>query len=90
MLLKDLPKPLMPNRTYMSENHFFFRKYVGDFVGPTPHEFTWDLVLLKDLSKTTNTDQCFHAQNSREKRGWVNKIYNVVNNEIMAINNFKA
>ena len=22
MLLKDLPKPLMPNRTYMSENHF--------------------------------------------------------------------
>ena len=22
VLLKDLPKPLMPNRTYMSENHF--------------------------------------------------------------------
>jgi hypothetical protein len=22
VLLKDLPKPFMPNRTYMSENHF--------------------------------------------------------------------
>jgi hypothetical protein len=22
VLLKDLPKPSMPNRTYMSENHF--------------------------------------------------------------------
>jgi hypothetical protein len=28
VLLKDLPKPLMPNRTYMSENHF--KKYVGN------------------------------------------------------------
>jgi hypothetical protein len=55
-----------------------------------PHGFTWGLVLLKDLPKTTNTDRCFHAQNSREKRGWVNNIYNVVNNEIMAINKFKA
>jgi hypothetical protein len=22
VLLKDVPKPLMPNRTYVSENHF--------------------------------------------------------------------
>jgi hypothetical protein len=47
-------------------------------------------VLLKDLPKTTNTVWSFHAQNSREKRGWVNNIYNVVNNKIMAINKFKA
>jgi hypothetical protein len=25
--------------------------------GPTPHGFTWDLVLLKDLSKTSKTDR---------------------------------
>ena len=55
-----------------------------------PHGFTWDLVLLKDLPRTTNTVQYFHAQNSRGKRGWVDNIYNVVNNEIMAINKFKA
>jgi hypothetical protein len=32
------------------------------FTGPTPHGFTWSLVLLKDLPKTTNTVWCFHAQ----------------------------
>jgi hypothetical protein len=32
------------------------------FTGPTPHGFTWGLVLLKDLPKTTNTVWCFHAQ----------------------------
>ena len=30
--------------------------------GPTPHGFTWGLVLLKDLPKTTNTVRYFHAQ----------------------------
>jgi hypothetical protein len=32
------------------------------FTGPTPHGFTWGLVLLKDLPKTTNTVWYFHAQ----------------------------
>jgi hypothetical protein len=32
------------------------------FTGPTPHGFTWGLVLLKDLPKTTNTVRHFHAQ----------------------------
>jgi hypothetical protein len=32
------------------------------FVGPTPYGFTWGLVLLKDLPKTTNTVWYFHAQ----------------------------
>ena len=59
VLLKNLPKPLMPNRTYMSENHF---KKGFQFTGPTPHGFTWDLLLLKDLPKTTNTVWYFHAQ----------------------------
>jgi hypothetical protein len=27
VLLKDLPKPLMPNKTYMSENHFLKRGF---------------------------------------------------------------
>jgi hypothetical protein len=31
-------------------------------VGPTPYGFTWGLVLLKDLPKTTNTVWDFHAQ----------------------------
>jgi hypothetical protein len=30
--------------------------------GPTPHGFTWGLVLLKDLPKTANTVWYFHAQ----------------------------
>jgi hypothetical protein len=36
-------------------------------VGPTPHGFTWGLVLLKDLPKTTNTEWYFHAQIKVEK-----------------------
>jgi hypothetical protein len=32
------------------------------FTGPTPHGFTWGLVLLKDLPKTANTVRHFHAQ----------------------------
>jgi hypothetical protein len=32
------------------------------FTGPTPHGFTWGLVLLKDLPKTANTVWYFHAQ----------------------------
>jgi hypothetical protein len=35
-LLKDLSKPLMPNRTYMSENYFL--KICLQFTGPTPME----------------------------------------------------
>jgi hypothetical protein len=44
VLLKDLSKPSMPNRTYMSENHFKtgFNAFSGLHEG---------LVLLKDLSK---------------------------------------
>jgi hypothetical protein len=65
LLLKDLSKPLMPNRTYMSENYIL--KICWQFAGLMPHGFTWGLVLLKDLSKTSKTDRCFHAQNSRGK-----------------------
>ncbi len=32
------------------------------FTGPTPHGFTWGLVLLKDLPKTANTVWYSHAQ----------------------------
>jgi hypothetical protein len=32
------------------------------FTGPTPHGFTWGLVLLKDLPKTANIVWYFHAQ----------------------------
>jgi hypothetical protein len=66
VLLKDLSKPLMPNMTYMSENHF--KKVCLQFTGPMPHGFTWGLALLKDLPRTTNTVWYFHAQNSRKKR----------------------
>ena len=59
VLLKDLPKPSMPNKTYMSENHL---KVCLQFTGPTSHGFTWGLVLLKDLPKTANTVRYFHAQ----------------------------
>ena len=58
-------------------------------MGPMPHGFTWGLMLLKDLSKTTNTVRYFHAQ-IKGKGGWADNIYNVVNNEITAINEFKA
>ena len=59
VLLKDLPKPSMPNRTYMMK---IILKIYLQFTGPTPHGFTWSLVLLKDLPKTTNTVWYFHAQ----------------------------
>ena len=49
VLLKDLPKPPISVRTYMSEK--LFGKYIGNFVGPMPHRFIWGLVLLKDLPK---------------------------------------
>ena len=53
------------------------------FTGPTPHGFTWGLVLLKDLPKTANTVWYFHAQIKMMKY----HVYNVVkNDEIMAIN----
>ena len=44
VLLKDLSKPPMPNRTYMSENHL--KRCFNAFLGL--HE---RLVLLKDLPK---------------------------------------
>ena len=59
VLLKDLPKPSMPNRTYMTK---IILKVCLQFTGPTPHGFTWGLVLLKDLPKTANTVWYFHAQ----------------------------
>ena len=59
VLLKDLPKPSMSNRTYMIK---IILKMCLQFLGPTPHGFTWGLVLLKDLPKTTDTIRYFHAQ----------------------------
>jgi hypothetical protein len=59
VLLKDLSKPLMPNRTYMMK---IALKICLQFTGPTPHGFIWGLVLLKDLPKTANTGWYFHAQ----------------------------
>ena len=59
VLLKDLPKPSIPNRTYMRKS---FWKVCLQFTGPKPHGFTWGLVLLKDLPKTANTVRYFHAQ----------------------------
>jgi hypothetical protein len=44
-----------------------------------PHGFTWDLVLLKDLPKTTNTVRYFHAQ--IKNRRMDNNYNNIVNNE---------
>jgi hypothetical protein len=44
------------------------------FAGPTPHGFTWGLVLLKDLPKTANTVRYFHAQIKMMKY----HVYNVV------------
>jgi hypothetical protein len=58
VLLKDLSKPSMPNRTYMMK---IILEVCLQFMGPTPRGFTWGLVLLKDLPKTTNTVWYFHA-----------------------------
>jgi hypothetical protein len=46
-----------------------FWKRVFQFTGPTPHGFTWGLVLLKDLPKTANTVRHFHAQIKIMKNG---------------------
>ena len=47
--------------------------------GPTPHGFTWGLVLLKDLPKTTNIVRYFHVQ--IKNRRMDNNYNNIVNNE---------
>ena len=57
MLLKDLPKLLMPNRTYMSENHFRkkgFQCLSGLHKG---------LVLLKDLPKPLMPNRTYMSEN---------------------------
>jgi hypothetical protein len=60
VLLKDLPKILMPNRTCMSENHFEkgFQCLSGLHKG---------LVLLKDLSKPLMPNRTYMSGNHFEK-----------------------
>jgi hypothetical protein len=60
VLLKDLPKPSMPNRTYMSENHFErgFNAFSGLHKG---------LVLLKDLSKPLMPNRTYMSENHFER-----------------------
>ena len=58
VLLKDLPKPSMLNRTYMLK---IILKCGLQFTGPIPHGFTWGLALLEDLPRTTNIVWYFHA-----------------------------
>ena len=60
MLLKDLSKPLMPNRTYISENHFEkgFQCLSGLHKG---------LVLLKDLPKPLMPNRTYMSENHFEK-----------------------
>jgi hypothetical protein len=57
--IERLIQPSTPNRTYMMK---IILKICLQFTGPTPHGFTWGLVLLKDLPKTVNTIRYFHAQ----------------------------
>jgi Ca2+-binding EF-hand superfamily protein len=59
VLLKDLPKPSMPNRTYMSENHFKrgFNAFSGLHKG---------FVLLKDLSKPLMSNRTYMSENHFE------------------------
>ena len=59
VLLKDLPKPLMPNKTYMSENHFEkgFQCLSGLHKG---------LVLLKDLPKPLMPNRTYMSENHFE------------------------
>jgi hypothetical protein len=54
-------------------------KICWQFAGPTPHGFTWGLVLLKDLPKTTKTVRCFHAQINNGKMD--NNHHDIVNDE---------
>ena len=61
----------------MRKNHFF--KNIGKFTGSMPYGFIWDLVLLKDLSKTSNTVRYFHAQIKNKRMD--NNYNNILNNE---------
>jgi hypothetical protein len=76
VLLKDLPKHLMPNRTYMWK---IILKICLQFTGPTPHGFTRGLALLKGLPRTINTVRYFHAQ--IKNRRMDNNYNNILNNE---------
>ena len=60
VLLKNLPKPLMLNKTYMSENHFEkgFQYLSGLHKG---------LVLLKDLPKPLMPNRTYTSENHFRK-----------------------
>ena len=60
VLLKDLSKPSTPNRTYMRKS--FLKSMFAIYGSNTSWIYMEVLVLLKDLSKTTNTVRYFHAQ----------------------------
>jgi hypothetical protein len=42
---------------------------IENLASPIPHGFTWVLVLLEDLSKTSNTVRYFYTQIKVEKWG---------------------
>ena len=82
--------PILRGRIGLIYERKSFLENVGNFAGPMPHGLTWGLVLLKDLPKPPIPCGIFMPKSQKGKRGWVNNIYNVVNNGIMTINKFKA
>jgi hypothetical protein len=60
VLLKDLSKPSMPNKTYMSKNHLKrgFNAFSGLHKG---------LVLLKDLPKPSMPNRTYMSENHFKK-----------------------
>jgi sulfite exporter TauE/SafE len=44
VLLKDLPNPPRPNKTYMNNKREIRQNNVENLEGPIPYGFTWGLV----------------------------------------------
>jgi hypothetical protein len=70
VLLKDLPNPSRPNRTYMSGK--IILKCVGNLAGPMPHGFTWLLMPLW-RSYIIHRDQLGLSHPNHKGKGGENK-----------------
>ena len=81
MLLKGLPNPPRPNKTYMNNKREIRQNNVGNLEGPIPYGFTWGLVLLKALPKPPIPVGIFTPKSQRENG---DNICNVVNTKFKA------
>jgi hypothetical protein len=76
VLLKDLPNPSRPNRTYMNNEREIRQNNVMNLEGPIPYVIIWLLMPLKVLHNPPIPIRIF----TPKSKGKMDNIHNVVNN----------